>query len=133
MILFVLYSPKLHTKYSENPNTDRIKKEGIIASNGNDLKTAFSRNTTINHKAAAVAHNLSPTACITGILLTKFLDNNQLMENNTRIVKVKNNNRPFKKLNDLILQSLAVHNMMLKNQIVTLEFSASQGYFGYNL
>ncbi len=97
-------APKLHTKYNENPNTDRIKKEGIMESNDRDLKTVFSRKTAINHKAVAVAHNLSPTACITGILLTKFLDNNQLMENNARMAKVNKNNRPFKKFNDLIPQ-----------------------------
>ncbi len=93
-------APKLHTKYNENPNIDRIKKEGIMESNGRDLKTAFSRTAAINHKAAAVANNLSPTACITGILLTKFLDNNQLMENNARMAKVNRNNRPLKKSTD---------------------------------
>lgn len=97
-------APKLQIKYSENPNTDRIKKEGIIESKGRDLKTAFSRKSVITHKAAAVAHNLSPTACMTGILLTKFLDNNQLMENNARMAKVNKNNRPFKKFKDLIPQ-----------------------------
>ncbi len=97
-------APKLHIKYNENPNIDRMKKGGIMESNGRDLKTAFSRNSAISHKVAVVANNLSPTACITGILLTKFLDNNQLMENNARMAKVNKNNRPFKKLNDLIPQ-----------------------------
>ena len=108
----VFKAAKLLAKYREKPSIDRMKKTGNLERNCKEAQSLGSRTAKITHSAAVVAHSRSPTACITGMLPIRFLDNSQLTENSARIAKVNSNNRPFKAFNEATPEAPFAHTVM---------------------